>query len=215
MGLSYSRPRRRLCYGGAEIILGAMTTADQTDLMTEAVQLRPMLYRLALAQLGEKAAAEDAVQETLLVAIESGHKFQGRSSVRTWLVAILKHKVLDELRIQKAKPAAPDTSKAKDDPDAGDLDVLFDDQGRWAEPKDPWSDPHTAAEQSAFFKVLEACLTRLPQRTSRAFLMREWLELTPDEICSELSVTPGNLRVLLWRARMQLRLCLDLTWERG
>lgn len=192
-----------------------MTSIAQADLLNEAVALRPMLYKLALAQLGEKAAAEDAVQETLLAVIETGHKFQGRSSVRSWLVAILKHKVLDELRRASRKTVPPSTTARGEEQESAELETLFDQGGRWAEPKDPWSDPHTAAEQSAFFKVLEVCLTRLPPRTSRAFLMREWLELTPQEICSELAVTPGNLRILLWRARMQLRLCLDISWERG
>ena len=70
-------------------------------------------------------------------------------------------------------------------------------------------------ERNAFFRVLEACLTRLPPRTARAFLMREWLELAPEEVSTELKVSAGNLRVLLYRARMQLRLCLDLGWERA
>jgi len=192
-----------------------MTSATQSDVVREAVRLRPALLALAMAQLGDKTAADDAVQETLLAALEKGHTFQGRSSIKTWLIGILKHKVRDEIRHQKRRPVSSDPSSGEAELSTADFEVLFNEEGRWAEAKDAWTDPATAAEQTAFLNVLEACLTRLPARTSRAFLMREWLELTPGEICAELAVTPGNLRILLWRARMQLRLCLDLSWERG
>jgi RNA polymerase sigma-70 factor (ECF subfamily) len=191
-----------------------MSSADPSDVVREAARLRPALLALALAQLGDKTAADDAVQETLLAAIEKGHTFRGRSSIKTWLIAILKHKVRDEIRRQSRRPVATVTLGADAELSTADFEALFNEEGRWAEAKDAWNDPATAAEQAAFLNVLEACLTRLPARTSRAFLMREWLELTPGEICTELAVTPGNLRVLLWRARMQLRLCLELSWER-
>ena len=64
-------------------------------------------------------------------------------------------------------------------------------------------------EQLEFFRRLEACMTQLPATMSRVFLMREWLEIPPDEICQTLSLSPGNLRVVLYRARVQLRHCLE------
>ncbi len=186
------------------------------DVGGEAAKLRPALFRLALLQLRDPAAADDAVQEAILAAIEGASQFEGRSSVKTWLFSILRYKVLDALRAQsRLKRAAVDRRDADDELDVSSFDALFDENGCWAEPKDAWADPHAAAETQAFLKVLEACLTRLPARTSRAFLMREWLDIEPRDICVELDLSPGNLRVLLWRARMQLRHCLDLNWDRS
>src|SRR5262249_31942796 len=151
-----------------------MTEVPTIDVAADAARLRPALYRLALLQLRDGAAADDAVQETLLAAIEGSDKFAGRSSVKTWLVPILRHKVLDQLRSQSRKELTAIAQRSPDDEfDATGLDSLFDAQCCWAEPKDVWTDPHAAVEQQAFFQVLEACLTRLPPRTSRAFLMRE------------------------------------------
>lgn len=184
----------------------------------EAAEYRPMLYRMALIQLKNADAAEDATQETLLAAVEKAATFEARSSLRTWLFAILRFKILDIMRDQsksrKFSSPLPTDDRGIDDYETGAFDVLFDANGCWLDAKDPWTNPQTVAEQEAFFKVLEACMTRLPARTSRAFLMREWLELEPSEICAKLGISQGNLRILLYRARMQLRLCLDLNWER-
>lgn len=184
----------------------------------EAAQLRPVLYRMALTQLRNPAAAEDATQETLLAALEKAGSFEGRSSLRTWLFSILRFKILDIMR-EQAKSRNFESGVTREDGDAdecdsGVFDALFDDSGCWIDTKDAWTNPHTVAERDAFFKVLEACMTHLPERTARAFLMREWLELDATEICDQLGVSQGNLRILLYRARMQLRLCLDLNWER-
>jgi RNA polymerase sigma-70 factor (ECF subfamily) len=195
-----------------------MKTDVITGIAEEAARYRPVLYRLALAQLRDPTAAEDATQETLLAALEKGASFEGRSSLRTWLFSILRFKVLDIMREQSKQRRRSDfPTDGEDRPESDDIavfDTLFDAQGCWAEAKDVWTDPHTVAERNAFFKVLEACMTKLPERSSRAFLMREWLELEPVEICSQLGISAGNLRILLYRARMQLRFCLDIHWER-
>lgn len=184
----------------------------------EAAEYRPLLFRMALTQLKNAAAAEDATQETLLAAIEKAETFERRSTLRTWLFSILRFKILDIMRDQskrRRRDAELPVEHALIDDDTGTLDGLFDNSGCWVDTKDVWTNPHTVAERDAFFKILEVCMTRLPARTSRAFLMREWLELDPTEICRELGISQGNLRILLYRARMQLRHCLDLHWERN
>jgi len=195
-----------------------MDTRLRKTIAEEAAEYRPLLYRMALTQLKNVAAAEDATQETLLAAIEKAESFERRSSLRTWLFSILRFKILDVMRDQsKARrrdSGLPVEQAIADDDDTGTFDTLFDESGCWADTKDVWTNPHTVAERDAFFKVLEVCMTRLPARTSRAFLMREWLELEPPEICREFGISQGNLRILLYRARMQLRHCLDLHWER-
>lgn len=194
-----------------------MDTRLRKTISEEAAEYRPLLFRMALTQLKNASAAEDATQETLLAAIEKAESFERRSSLRTWLFSILRFKILDIMRDQskaRRRDSALPVEHTADDDESGIFDALFDDSGCWVDTKDVWTNPHTVAERDAFFKVLEVCMTRLPARTSRAFLMREWLELDPPEICRELGISQGNLRILLYRARMQLRLCLDVHWER-
>jgi RNA polymerase sigma-70 factor (ECF subfamily) len=125
------------------------------------------------------------------------------ASLRTWLTAILKHKIVDAIRrMSREAPAATED----------DFEALFDERGRWIEPPAAWSDPGAALEQKGFFAALEMCLRRLPEKTSQAFLMREHLGLEADEICKELAVTPTHCWVLLYRARIALRECLTKEW---
>lgn len=173
-----------------------------------------MLYRLALLQLRDNAAADDVTQETVLAALEGASGFRAQSSLKTWLFAILRHKMIDSLRARAKRVRLPGEDSNAEFEITG-FDTLFNTEGCWATPKDVWTDPESVVERKAFFRVLEACLTKLPPRTARAFLMREWLELAPEEVSAELKVSAGNLRVLLYRARMQLRLCLDLGWNRA
>lgn len=177
---------------------------------------RTFLYRLAYNQLQDHAEADDVVQNTILAALAGQRQFEQRSSLKTWLLSILRFKILDCLRDRQKRRAhcALPFEISESDLDIDDFDALFDTNGCWTDTKDVWTNPETVAERSAFLKVLEACLTRLPEKTSRVFLMREWLDDEPEQICERLGITPGNLRVLLYRARMQLRLCLDLNWER-
>jgi RNA polymerase sigma-70 factor, ECF subfamily len=164
---------------------------------------RAYLVRYASLQLRDAHAAEDAVQETLVAALAGEASFGGRSNLRTWLTGILKHKIVDAIRrMSREAPAAT----------AEDFEALFDERGHWIDPPAAWADPDAALEQKGFFAALEMCLQRLPEKTSQAFLMREHLGLETDEICKELAVTPTHCWVLLYRARMALRECLNKEW---
>lgn len=173
---------------------------------------RPQLLRFALLHLRDRAAAEDAVQETLLAALQGAERFQGQSAVRTWLIGILKHKIADHLRL-RAREQAFDSS----DPEFSteDLDGLFQADGHYAEQPAGWDSPDQALEQRKFFEALERCLQDLPNKTARAFMMREVMGMGTDEICKELSVSSTNCWVLLYRARMALRACLTKNWFSG
>ena len=178
------------------------------DFRAQIQALRPYLLRYASLQLRDAAAAEDCVQEALVAALAGESGFAGRANLRTWLTGILKHKIVDAIRRQSREaPLA-----AEDDEDLEDLDGLFARNGHWTERPPAWSDPDGALEQSRFFRALEACLARLPARTGRAFMMREHLGLETGEICKELDITPTHCWVLLYRARMALRECLQQTW---
>jgi RNA polymerase sigma-70 factor (TIGR02943 family) len=181
-----------------------------SDFAQRVQALRPQLLRFARTQLRNEAWAEDAVSETLLAALEKPQAFAGQSQLKTWLVGILKHKVVDMLRRHAREAALPD------DEDGVDLDaLLFDASGHWREAPREWGDPQGMLAQRQFFDVLQACCDHLPAAQGRAFMMREWLELDTTEICTTLAVTPTNLFVMLHRARLRLRDCLQLRWVDG
>ncbi len=172
---------------------------------------RPYLMRFALLQLRDRSAAEDAVQETLLAALQGAGRFAGQSAVRTWLVGILKHKIIDALRKSARQPVADGSSTG-----AGfdEFDASFEADGHFAAPPEAWEDPEKSLEERRFFEALERCLASLPQATASAFTLREMMGLDTQEICKELGITPSNCWVMLYRARMSLRACLERTWFR-
>ena len=170
---------------------------------------RPHLTRFALLQLRDRSAAEDAVQEVLLAAIQGAERFAGQSSVRTWLIGILKHKIVDSIR-KTARERATDLSAGETDME--DVDAFFERDGHFMEPPGEWASPERALEERRFFEALERCLQTLPKNTANAFMMRELLGLETEEICKELRITPSNCWVMLYRARMNLRTCLERTW---
>jgi RNA polymerase sigma-70 factor, ECF subfamily len=171
--------------------------------------LRPYLLRYARLQLRSPEAAEDAVQETLLAALAGEANFASRSNLRTWLTGILKHKIVDAIRRQARERPASDLESESD---AGEFDALFDRRGHWQEAPAVWEQPEGSLQQKQFFAVLEACLRALPERTARVFMMREHLGLETSEICKEVGITATHCWVLLHRARMALRLCLETNW---
>jgi RNA polymerase sigma-70 factor (ECF subfamily) len=171
--------------------------------------LRPYLLRYATLQLRNAEAAEDAVQEALAAALAGEATFAGRSQLRTWLTGILKHKIVDTIRRQSRERPASDLES---DGDASEFDGLFDRRGHWEAPPEAWKHPEGALGQKQFLAALEACLRALPERTARVFIMREHLGLETSEICKELGITATHCWVMLHRARMSLRLCLEKNW---
>lgn len=180
------------------------------EFAAELERLRPQLMRFANLQLKNTAWAEDAVSETLLAALERPQAYAGDSQLKTWLIGILKHKLIDQLR----RHSREISTSTKDD--EADLDgLLFSADGHWrSEPQD-WGDPEHSLRQVEFFKVLEICVEQLPGLQGRLFMMREWLELETDEICKQLGISSTNLWVMLHRARLRLRECLQQSWFSG
>src|SRR5262249_48620163 len=142
--------------------------------------------------------------------LEKPQAFAGQSQLKTWLVAILKHKVVDQLRRHTRE------STILSDEDGTDVDeLLFKADGHWRAAPREAGDPEPSLGQRQFLEVLDRCMDRLPSTQGLVFMMREWLELGTDEICKELSITSTNLWVLLHRARLRLRDCLQQGWFAG
>ncbi|QUN25933.1 sigma-70 family RNA polymerase sigma factor [Cupriavidus sp. KK10] len=181
--------------------------------------IRPYLLRFARLQLRDEAVAEDAVSETLLAALEHPERFAGQSTLRTYLVGILKHKIIDTLRSGKREVRLALATDAEGQPQSDDdaFDVLFTRNGHYQDPPSDWGNPERAFERREFFEILQLCVDRLPERTGRIFMMREWLELDTEEICQHLQISATNAWAMLYRARMRLRECLELHWfgQRG
>ena len=177
----------------------------------ELAAFRHDLLRFARLQLRDNAAAEDVEQESLVAALSAAGQFEGRAQAKTWVFAILKNKIIDHLRQRKREP---NLGGGDDDFSDDAFDALFDETQHWkpAERPSHWGDPERSLEDSRFWSVFEACLDRLPENTARVFMMREFLGFETEEICKELHLTASNCWVILHRARMALRLCLDTRW---
>jgi RNA polymerase sigma-70 factor (ECF subfamily) len=186
-----------------------ISSALHRDLHLQLQALRPALLRFALLQLRNEALAEDVVQEALIAVLEKPDRFGGQSSLRTYVTGILKYKIIDALR-SSTRERPFETRDDQSEADA--IDALFAANGHTIDVPRQWGDPAAALEQQDFFRVLDICLEKLPEKTARIFMMREWLELDTDEICKELGITPSNAWVMLYRARLRLRECLDLNW---
>ncbi|QNM97083.1 sigma-70 family RNA polymerase sigma factor [Chitinimonas koreensis] len=185
-----------------------MNTPDDRQL----ADYRDYLLRYALYRLRDEATAEEVVQETLLAALSARDGFAAQSSVKTWLTGILKHKLIDAQRKLCRDPFLLD-ERLDDDGSAGDFDSLFDTTGHWgSDGPRSWSNPDAALEQQDFWRVYEECASRMPRRTALVFAMRESLGHEIEEICQNLGISATNCSVLLYRARMSLRLCLDKNW---
>jgi RNA polymerase sigma-70 factor, ECF subfamily len=174
------------------------------DFRSRVQEERGYLLRYARLQLRDGHAAEDAVQETLLAALAGEAGFGGRSNLRTWLTGILKHKIVDAIR-RLSREATLSVEETE-------LDALFDERGHWIEMPAAWEDPDASLQQKEFFSVLEECLRRLPEKTAQVFMMREHLGYDTPEICKDVGVTPTHCWVLLYRARLALRECLQQNW---
>jgi RNA polymerase sigma-70 factor (ECF subfamily) len=186
---------------------------DQAAFTAELETHRRYLLRVAQLQLRDPDLAEDVVQDTLLAALTARAGFTGKSSVKTWLTGILKHKIVDAIRQKQRQPIV--LASFEEEVDLDDFDALFKENGAWEVKPAEWGDPEGALNRREFFDIMEFCLEKLPPNTARVFMMREVMELESEEICKELTITANNLWVILYRARMALRQCLEQNWFAG
>jgi RNA polymerase sigma-70 factor (TIGR02943 family) len=172
------------------------------------------LFAYALRYVSDRSAAEDLVQETLLAALKGRSAFTGASSERTWLIGILKNKVVDHYRKtgRETPLTQPDLFSESDD---SDYIATGPDAGTWHPRRRPqaWSvDPNDPVEQQQFWEHLQRCLDGLDGKLARVYSLRDIQEIEYQEVCNVLAITPTNLRVMLHRARKLLRRCLETHW---
>ena len=166
------------------------------------------LYRYALTRLRDKSAAEDVVQETLLAALKAKQNFRGDSAVKTWLVGIMKHKIVDHYRKtgREVQSESLEQTTSTDDND-------FNARGHWNVAVSYWADPDSALQQDEFLTVYQQCVDALPPEQAKLFLLKETSDLNSDELCKAMNIsTTNNLWVILSRTRKRLRDCLDKRW---
>jgi RNA polymerase sigma-70 factor (ECF subfamily) len=186
----------------------AMRVAPTPDPERWVDQHGDALYRYALLRLRDADRAADLVQETFAEALRAQATFSGRSSERTWLVAILKHKLIDHLRRTIRGRGAGDAEEA-----AKAADDSFDERGFWRRGPARWGgDASQALERREFWEVLHCCLDGLPAPLAETFFLRELDGLDADEVCRLCDITPANLWTRLHRARLALRRCLEVRW---
>ncbi len=176
------------------------------------------LFKFALVRLRDQTRAEDMVQETFLAALKGGQSYAGRSAEKSWLVGILKHKILDYYRKAARETSFTDLEFYSDEesdrfiPDGLFKDGWIHDAGRELGPMEWSSDPGASLDSQAFWKTFHDCSSKLPRNISAVFTLREVDGVESKEICKLLNISENNLWVMLHRARMALRHCLETNW---
>jgi RNA polymerase sigma-70 factor (ECF subfamily) len=166
------------------------------------------LYRFALVRVCDPDLAEELVQQALVTALAGKHLFGGRSSVRTWLTAILKRRIVDALRksIRDKVHLDPRLEAANE--------TLFTRLGGWRREPDEWcsDNPGREMHRAEFREALAGCLDKLPVRLRQVFVLTYLDEESPDAIRGSLGISAKNFAVMLHRARLRLWQCLTVNW---
>lgn len=166
------------------------------------------LYSYALQRVNDSGLAEDIVQETFLSAWKARDSFKGEASEKSWLYTICKHKIIDHYR-KKAKDIVQPISQ--NDP----TDNYFDAAEHWTgeDKPDNWNiDYQESTDKKEFYAILTACKKKLQEIQQSVFVMKYMEDLESSEICKVLGITPSNYWVLIHRAKLQLRTCLEKNW---
>jgi RNA polymerase sigma-70 factor (TIGR02943 family) len=166
------------------------------------------LFRYALTRLRRRQDAEDAVQETLLAALQGHRQFRGDSAELTWLIGILRNKVVDRIRL-----ATRETQVNLVDDVGETVDEWSGTTDHWLRAPKAWrGDPTKLVENGEFWDQVRKCFAGLPERQAQVFALRTFDELEAEDICQQTGLTAANLWVLLHRARGSLRACLEGSW---
>jgi len=165
------------------------------------------LFTYARLKLPSKEAAEDVVQETFLSAFKAVKGFKGNSSEKTWLVSILKRRIVDYYRKEAKKQERNMTSYQLPFYESGDY------KNHWIEQRAPknW-ETDESIQFDEFHQILQYCLSLLPPKHRVVFIMKILEECSGDEICEEMQISSANLWTIMHRARLQVRECVEKKW---
>lgn len=170
------------------------------------------LYTYAITRIEDEELARDLVQETFLAALEKMDKFEGRSQESTWLIAILKNKIVDVYRKRSSGLAArTDSLEAERE----QSDFFEAESGHWKEAYAPQAfgtGHHDPIMNKELSNILQKCMQKLPALWLAVFTMKHMEDQSTDVICSDLKVTPSNFWVIIHRAKLNLRACLQKNW---
>ena len=195
--------------------LSAESAAKDADPALWVQEYGDVLFRVALGRVRRPEVAEDLVQEAFLAAWQSRQRFAGRSSRKTWLLRILSHKIVDYFRRTNREVQFADADELASF-EAKQFEAGESGGTHWDRSVAPrgWRHPAQSLENAEFWAVFHDCTERLPERVGRVFVMREVDGLETGEICQTLNIKQSHLFVMLHRARLALRRCLELNWFR-
>ncbi len=168
------------------------------------------LFNYTISRINNHDLAKDLVQDTFFAALKAMNSFQGKASERTWLISILKRKIIDHYRkINSAKGKAEVKMNFYSDGEH---------EGEWIEervPSDWGNEVEKLIENEELSMVLEKCIENLPDKYEMVFRMKTIQQFDTEEVCKELDITSSNLWVIIHRARTQLRKCMEENWFRN
>jgi RNA polymerase sigma-70 factor (ECF subfamily) len=171
------------------------------------------LYMYAIVRINDEDTAKDLVQETFLAALEKVDRFEGKSTERTWLTAILKNKIIDVYRKKSSGLAIASANKAAQEQD----EFFEEDNGHWKAEYAPQPIAGTDDQDPLLKKelngILQKCLQKLPALWNAVFTMKHIDDAATENICTELHVTQANFWVIIHRAKVNLRACLQKNWN--
>jgi RNA polymerase sigma-70 factor (TIGR02943 family) len=169
------------------------------------------LYAYAIMRIKDEEQSRDLVQETFLAALERVTQFEGRSTERTWLTAILRNKIVDVYRKRSSGLINQDINKAE--MEQADFFNSYD--GHWnseCAPQEFGIDDHDPLHNKELNRILQLCMKKLPPLWLAVFTMKHMDDESKEAICSELKVSDANFWVIIHRAKVNLRSCLQRNW---
>jgi len=168
------------------------------------------LFSYAFNRLNDEETARDLVQDTFLSALEKVDHFRGDSTERTWLTAIIKYKIIDVYRKKSSGLVKKDTLVCEYEEEFFDPNLNNWKREHWPQPFGV--EEHDPLHNKEFISVLKRCMQKLPALWLSVFTMKHMDEEQTEIICKELRLSSSNYWVIMHRAKVNLRSCLQKNW---
>lgn len=192
-------------------LVAALRRGDEAAFMRLVREHTPMMLRVARLYVSSQAVAEEVVQDAWVGVLNGIGRFEGRSSLKTWIFRILTNNA--KTRGQREARTLPVSSLAGEDFAVDPERFLGDDTrfpGHWAAPPRRWDDePERRLLADEALRVVEGAIAELPPLQAAVITMRDVDGLDAQEVCNALGISETNGRVLLHRARSKVRRALE------